>query len=99
MYSCALADAFSPGVADPSVPSALRYRSVTLEQAGNRISLHLGRGDTQYLDPVAGSGGRLFANARYGWRVADTRSVLTDIPNVRTYNCDPAASRSKAGSA
>jgi hypothetical protein len=90
-YSCALADAYSPAVADPSAPSDLRHRSVTLEQTGGGITLQLGSGDTQYLDPVAGGGGRLFANASYGWRVADSRRVLTDIQNVRTYNCDLAA--------
>jgi hypothetical protein len=93
-YSCALADTFSPAVADPSAPSGLRHRSVTLQKAGDRIALDLGRGNTQYLDPVAGGGGRLFANANYGWRIADARSVLTDVQNIRTYNCDPAASRS-----
>jgi hypothetical protein len=93
-YSCALADTFSPAVADPSAPSELRHRSVTLQRAGDRIALDLGRGNTQYLDPVAGGGGRLFANANYGWRIADARSVLTDVQNIRTYNCDPATSRS-----
>jgi hypothetical protein len=96
-YSCALADAFSPGVADPSASSALRYRRVTREHAGNGIAFHLGPGDTQYLTPVAGGGGRLFANASYGWRVDDTRSVLTDIQNVRVYNCDVTAPRREAG--
>jgi hypothetical protein len=93
-YSCALADSYSPAVADPSAPADLRYRSVTLERDGGRIALDLGRGDTQYLDPVAGGNGRLFANANYGWRIADARSVLTDVQNIRTYNCDPAAARS-----
>lgn len=96
-YSCSLADAFSPAVADPSASTDMRNRSVTLEQTGGGIALHLGPGNTQNLDPVAGGGGRLFANASYGWRVADTRSVLTDIQNVRTYNCDPAAPRPKSG--
>lgn len=97
-YSCALADAYSPAVADPSAPANLLRRSVTLEQSEGGIALQLGPGDTQHLDPVAGGGGRLFANASYGWRIADTRSVLTDIQNVRTYNCDPATPRPKSGS-
>lgn len=90
-YSCVLADAFSPAVADPGAPRGLGHRAVTLEKTGGGIALNLGGGDTQYLNPVAGGNGRLFANTSYGWRVTDTRSVLTDIQNVRSYNCSPGA--------
>ena len=92
-YSCVLADAYSPAVLDRAVPRARRWRSVTLEVTGGRIALHLGPGNTQYLDPVAGGRGRLFANTSYGWNVTNMRSVLTDIQNVRAYNCNPAAPR------
>lgn len=94
-YSCVLADAYSPAVPDPSAPSTLRRRSVTLQRAGQQIVLDLGAGNTQHLEPVAGASGRLFANADFGWRIADARSVLTDVREVRTYNCasgDAAAS-------
>lgn len=93
-YACVLADAYSPAVADPSAPSALRDRSVMLRREGRQLMLELRAGDTEYLDPVAGGNGRLFANRQYGWRIADSRSVLTDVQNVRTYNCDRAGSRS-----
>jgi hypothetical protein len=89
-YACVLADAYSPAVADPSAPNALRDRSVTLQKQGRQLMLEFGAGDTEYLDPVAGGNGRLFANSQYGWRIADSRSVLTDVQNVRTYNCDAA---------
>jgi hypothetical protein len=98
-YSCALADTYSPAVSDPSAPSALRDRSVTLQRAGRQIALDLGTGSTQYLDPVAGGNGRLFANAQYGWRINDARSVLTDVQNIRTYNCDPTGRSSPSGRA
>ena len=90
-YSCALADAFSPAVSDPVAPSALRHRSVTLRKAGDQILLNLGAGNTQRLDPVRDARGWLFANVDYGWRIADTRSILTDVQNIRTYNCKTAA--------
>ena len=64
VYSCALADVFSPAVSDPSAPNALRHRSVTLQKAGGQIVLRLGAGNTQHLDPVAGGQGRLFANEK-----------------------------------
>jgi hypothetical protein len=53
-YSCVLADAYSPTVVDRAVLRARRWRSVTLEKAGGRVALHLGPGNTRYLDAVAG---------------------------------------------
>jgi hypothetical protein len=96
-YSCALADEFSPAVSDPAAPSALRHRSVTLQKAGDQIVLNLGARNTQRLDPVTGERGQLFANADYGWRISDTRSVLTDVRNIRTYNCQSAAQQAQRG--
>ncbi len=92
-YSCVLADAYSPAVPDPAAPRGRRRRSVTLAVTGGRVVLYLGSGNTQYLDPVDGGRGRLFANTSYGWNITNTRSVLTDIQNVLTYNCNPAAPR------
>jgi hypothetical protein len=94
-YSCVLADAVSPAVPDPAAPSRLRYRSVRLRRAGDQILLKIGAGNTQRLDPVIGSRGQLFANTDYGWRIANTSSVLTDAQNIRTYNCEPATQQAQ----
>jgi hypothetical protein len=91
-YSRALADALSP-----AAPSTLRHRAVTLQKGGNDILLNLGTGNTQQLDPVAGARGQLFANADYGWRIADTRSGLTNVQNIRTYGWESAAQQAQRG--
>ncbi|MEJ1976179.1 MAG: hypothetical protein WDN49_08815 [Acetobacteraceae bacterium] len=71
-YICRLSD----NVATPGPEQRLAVRP---DSERGQLLLRLGQGNWQALDPVAGSAGRVYANAAYAWRVNGAAGVLTDI--------------------
>lgn len=91
-YSCRATDG-SGAHRDP------RMVTITRDPNQARLSLTLEHGPTEILDAVASSSGRLYADAEFAWRIADDRSVLTDVENIQTYACRPVVTWAVTGGA
>ena len=64
-----------------------RFVQLHRDPASGQLGLNFGSGRAQLLDPVAATGGNLFSNSSYAWRLGTDNAVLTDVENVRTYAC------------
>ena len=77
------------GQSDGAGSTPLRLISIRQEPGSHRLLLTPHTRPAQYLAPVDGRNGQLYANAHFAWRVTSNAIVLTDIDNVQTYACRP----------
>lgn len=77
-----------------AVPSAAAL-GVSVRQApdGGALTLRVGRGRSEVLQPLPESAGRVFAGTTYAWRGSGATGTLTDLATFITYQCRPAADR------
>ena len=65
-----------------------QHVTVRADEAGTGVLLSIGtKGEGHTLATVTGSNGQVYADAAYAWRLDGAAGVLTDIKNIRTYNC------------
>jgi len=67
-----------------------RQLSVSYDLAAQQVRVSIDGGSVHYLGPIADAKGAFYANTNYAWRVAGSRGLLTDIAEVRVYECTPA---------
>jgi len=80
-YVCLLSDARL------SAGSAQRITLRADERSTGFLLLVGGKSEWHPLAVVAGSDGRVYADAAYAWRPDGGAGVLTDIQAVQTYHC------------
>jgi hypothetical protein len=86
-YTCRASDG-------QAVPSAATLGvSVSQVPEGGPLTLRVGRGRSEVLQPLSESAGRVFAGTTYAWRGGAPASTLTDLATFITYQCRPAADR------